>query len=500
MGKTREALAAATQSGERTSAIIDIGSNSVRLVVYNGPARAPRPIFNEKLMIGLGASLVDTGRLEQPAYDRAMRGIARFRALTEAMKVDSLRCVATAAVRDASNGAEFIADAKALGIDITLLSGREEARAAGYGVISSLPHADGIVADLGGGSLELVRVRNGTTAHHSSFPLGVLRIGALQRQHGKRFTRVIRTMLKEAGWPGEDSGLPLYLVGGSWRAVARYDMHVARDPMPVVSGHTMRVDVGVSLRQRLRKAGMSEVEALQGLSSARVETIPMAVSLMVPLVRQLGSSQLIVSASGLREGLLYEALSEDVRAQDPLMVAAEAEGRRFSRFGFSGDAFARWMAPIFADETAEEARLRRAACYLSDVASTANPDFRATRAAEMALHGHWLGIDANDRRVLAQALYTSAGGTGKPFGVRNAPMLDQRLLSAWRWGLALRLAQRLSAGVSAVIDQTRMAREGQELVLYVAADHADIIGEQVIRRLGQLANGLNLKPRAEVAG
>ena len=195
MGKTREALAAATQSGERTSAIIDIGSNSVRLVVYNGPARAPRPIFNEKLMIGLGASLVDTGRLEQPAYDRAMRGIARFRALTEAMKVDSLRCVATAAVRDASNGAEFIADAKALGIDITLLSGREEARAAGYGVISSLPHADGIVADLGGGSLELVRVRNGTTAHHSSFPLGVLRIGALQRQHGKRFTRVIRTML-----------------------------------------------------------------------------------------------------------------------------------------------------------------------------------------------------------------------------------------------------------------------------------------------------------------
>ncbi|MFM6853000.1 MAG: Ppx/GppA family phosphatase, partial [Sphingopyxis sp.] len=236
----------------RRAAIIDIGSNSVRLVVYAGPVRAPSPVFNEKLMVGLGASLSTTGAMGARAYRRAMTGLARFKALAIAMGVDDVRCVATAAVRDASNGPEFLAEARAMGLDIILLSGRDEARASGYGVLSAIPDADGIVADLGGGSLELVRVAAGETGQFSSFPLGVLRLAALKQAHGNGFGKYIAHVLQSAGWPGQGAQLPLYLVGGSWRALARYDMMLARDPMPVVSGPAMPVSVARKLHRRLR--------------------------------------------------------------------------------------------------------------------------------------------------------------------------------------------------------------------------------------------------------
>jgi exopolyphosphatase / guanosine-5'-triphosphate,3'-diphosphate pyrophosphatase len=302
---------------QRRAAIIDIGSNSVRLVVYAGPSRAPSAVFNEKLMVGLGSGLATSGAIEPKPYRRAIAGLARFKALTAAMDISDLTCVATAAVRDASNGAQFLAEAQAIGLPIRMLSGREEAQAAGFGVISAIPGADGIVADLGGGSLELVRVKDGTTAHHSSFPLGVLRLAKMRAARGQGFGKAVAKIIAEAGWPNGDSGLPLYLVGGSWRALARYDMALARDPMPVVSGHVMPVDVAPRLARRLRHADPAALALIPGLSSARTGTMADASALLVPLVKQLGSSRLIVSTSGLREGLLYQSLDAPSRAQDP---------------------------------------------------------------------------------------------------------------------------------------------------------------------------------------
>ena len=505
MGKRNKGLEAAVRAGEgvvdrgqfatRRAAIIDIGSNSVRLVVYAGPARAPTPVFNEKLMVGLGAGLATTGAIEPEAYDRAIKGLVRFKALIAAMDIEDVRCVATAAVRDASNGAAFLADARAAGLEVTLLSGRDEARASGHGVISAIPDADGIVADLGGGSLELVRVQHGTTTHHTSFPLGVLRLGAIKEKHGNGFAKQIMKIIREAGWPGEDAGLPLYLVGGSWRALARYDMMMARDPMPVVSGHMMPVSVAPRLYRSLRKATPELLDRIAGLSSARVATIPAAASLLVPLVDQLQSSSLIVSSSGLREGLLYQDLSPEVRAQDPLLVAAAAEGGRFSRFTPHGDVLDKWIAPLFADDTLAAARLRLAACLLSDIASTANPDFRSDRAVEMGLHGLWLGIDLSDRMVMAQALYTSTGGQGRPFSVAADSELRARLDRAAQWGLAIRLAQRLSGGAMDPFAHSRLERREEELRLRLSETAEALAGEQVWKRLRQLAEALLLKPK-----
>lgn len=484
--------------GQRRAAIIDIGSNSVRLVVYAGPARAPTPVFNEKLMVGLGSGLATSGAIEAKPYRRAIAGLARFKALTEAMGITDLRCVATAAVRDASNGAAFLSDARAIGLDIVLLSGRDEARASGYGVISAIPDADGIVADLGGGSLELVRVRGGKTAHHSSFPLGVLRIGALRAAHGPKFIKHITKLLQAAGWPGEDRNLPLYMVGGSWRAMARYDMILSRDPMPVVSGHKMPVEAAVRLARRLKTADLELLSKVDGLATARVATLPDAAALLVPLVRQLASSRLVISTSGLREGLLFESLPETIQQHDPLIAAAEAEGRRFSRFAPHGRAMDAWIASLFDRDDEPAARLRLACCLLSDVASTANPDFRAERAAEMALHGQWLGIDLDDRLVMAQTLYTAGGGQGYPFAVPVGGELERRLTRASHWGLAIRLAQRLSGGAAAAFSASRLDNSEMHLRLTLIGEGATLRGEQVEKRLKSLAEAVGLKPELVV--
>jgi exopolyphosphatase / guanosine-5'-triphosphate,3'-diphosphate pyrophosphatase len=476
----------------RRSAIIDIGSNSIRLVVYQGPERAPMQIFNEKLMVGLGSGLASTGAIDSKAFQRGLKALARFKQLTDAMELDRLRCVATAAVRDASNGAAFLDAAQAQGLNVELLSGEQEAEAAGFGIIAAHPEADGIGADLGGGSLELVRIRDDKIVRGHSFPLGVLRLPALRQRHGAQFRRAITKLLRDAGWPDADRELPLYLVGGSWRAIARYHMARTRDPLPVMSGHAIPLSAINGLARRLASADLDEVARLPGLASARVASLPDAAELLVALTRALKSREVRVSSSGLREGLLYRELPQNVRAQDPLLVAAASEGRRYARFAPHGEAIDRWIAPLFTADDARACRLRLAGCLLTDVAASANPDFRTDRAVEIALHGQWMGISPDDRLVLAQTLYSATGGAGRLFPRVASRELGVRLKRAIWWGLALRLAQRLSGGTAEPLAMTRLADTDGCIELSVRADHSDLIGEQVEKRLKQLATAIGV--------
>ena len=219
--------------------IIDIGSNSIRLVVYQGPARLPSVLFNEKVMAGLGRELAVTGAIGAEALAHADAALGRFAAVAREMELTRLRTVATAAVRDAANGAALITIARRHGLDVELLSGEQEALAAGYGVLSGIPDADGIVGDLGGGSLELIRVWHGQVQDRVSFPLGVLRLGALRAKGQGALERQVAKSLKTAGWLGRGEGLPLYLVGGSWRALARLDMHLNGYPLPVIHQYAL---------------------------------------------------------------------------------------------------------------------------------------------------------------------------------------------------------------------------------------------------------------------
>src|SRR5918998_5198028 len=180
-------------------AIVDIGSNSIRLVVYDGLDRIPSVIFNEKVMAGLGESLSQSGALSEASQDRAVAALRRFALLAKQMGVKRARVVATAAVRDASNGAAFLKRVRATGFKPEVLSGEQEAMMAGQGVLSGIPEADGIVGDLGGGSLELVDVADGTVRNKASLPFGVLRLDGAGAKGEKAVQKELQKALRDTG-------------------------------------------------------------------------------------------------------------------------------------------------------------------------------------------------------------------------------------------------------------------------------------------------------------
>lgn len=476
------------------SAVIDIGSNSVRLVVYEGPPRAPAVIFNEKVAAGLGRGLAIDGRIAPEDAERGLYALRRYALLAKHMEVQDLQCVATAAVRDATNGPDFIAGAAEAGLDIRLLSGQEEAEAAGYGVIAAIPDAHGIAVDLGGGSLELSQVSNGQVGRRNSFPLGVLRLPALRKDGHQAFERTLRKMLRAKGWPGDCAGLPLYLVGGSWRALARLDLELTKDPLAVLDQHTLPRTALRRLIRATRRLSFEELKAIPGMASNRAASLPDAAALLAALANIIDVPEMTVSSSGLREGLLYQALDAGTRAQDPLIVAAEFEGRRLARFAPHGPALADWIAPLFATEDQADSRIRLAASLLSDVAWSANPDFRAERGTEIGLHGNWRGIDIPGRILLARALHAGFGGADGDFPAMGSLVAGERLARARQWGLAIRLAQRLTGGVEAPLKASRIAQEDGKLVLRLDAGWHHLAGESVDRRLRSLAQALDAKP------
>jgi exopolyphosphatase/guanosine-5'-triphosphate,3'-diphosphate pyrophosphatase len=470
------------------SAVIDIGSNSVRIVVYEGPARAPAVIFNEKVAAGLGRGLAVDGRIAPEDAERGLVALRRYALLVKHMEVKDVQCVATAAVRDAANGPDFIAAAAEAGLKIRLLSGEEEAEAAGHGVLAAIPDAHGIAVDLGGGSLELAEVSGGEVGRRASFPLGVLRLPALRADGEQAFERAIRKMLRTAGWPGEGlTGLPLYLVGGSWRALTRLDLELTRDPLAVLDQHTLPRSALRRLLRASKRLSFEQLRAIPGMASNRAASLPDAAALLAALVNILDVPEMTVSSSGLREGLLYQALDPETRAQDPLIVAAEFEGRRLARFAPHGRALAEWIAPLFADEDPADS-------LLSDVAWSANPDFRADRGTEIGLHGNWRSIDIPGRILLARALYAGFGGSDSEFPAMGTLVSPDRLARARQWGLAIRLAQRLTGGVEAPLKASGIALVDGKLRLCLAEGWHHLSGESVERRLRVLAQSFDAKP------
>ena len=473
-------------------AVIDIGSNSVRLVIYAGPARAPLATFNEKVMAGLGREVGATGRMGEEPRARALAAIARFVALTDAAGVERPRIVATAAVREAEDGPRFAEAVRALGHGIDVLSGVDEARMAALGVIAGLPDADGVVADLGGGSLELVRVAGGQGGAGASLPLGVLRMGALATDRRHKLAAAVGQGLAAAGWSKGEGRPTLYLVGGSFRSLASLDLAWRGRTAPALHGLRVPPERAEELRRRLGRMTAEGIGSLPGVSSTRRPQMPAAAAMLDALVEELEPAALVVSATGLREGVLFDALKPEERAADPLIEAVrfEAAIAALGRGPETGAAIDRWIAPVF-DDPPPLARLRLAAAHLAGTGWRANPSFRAERAAETAFHGNWIGVDARGRAMMAAAMDACFGG-GSGLGDQLAEWCDAPSLARAReWGLALRLAQRFSGGAVAMLEAGRLVRTGERLELRVTGEAP--VGEVVERRLRQLGSALGVE-------
>lgn len=472
---------------DKRSAIIDIGSNSVRLVVYAGRQRVPFPIFNEKVLAGLGSGLAETGAITPAAREKALQALRRFKLLVDHMGAATTHVVATAAARDASNGRELVTAIRGLGLPCRVLSAEQEATLAGLGVISGIPDADGIAGDLGGGSLELVDVAGGLATSPMSMPLGVLRVDPKP----KRSRDLLREAVREAGLFGAARGRTLYLVGGSWRSLARIDMIATNYPLPIIHQYCMAPERAAELR---RIVDPKDARWSGAIAPARLASSPAAAMLLAVLIEELRPARIMVSAFGIREGLLYSALSARQRSVDPLTAAAREMSNADRRVETLGESLDAWIGGGFDDPPAL-LPIRLAACLLAHLAWQANPEFRADRAVEQALHANWVGIDAGGRVMMAQAL-SSAFGRDKLPDPDLARLCEPRdLQRARQWGLAIRTAQRLSGGIKSVLHETGLQVRGGVLELQVPRKQGDLINDGVLRRLSRLAAAMHLKPQ-----
>jgi exopolyphosphatase/guanosine-5'-triphosphate,3'-diphosphate pyrophosphatase len=484
----------------RPVAVVDIGSNSIRLVVYESARRTPTPIFNEKVLCGLARGLNTTGRLSDEAVGMAHSSLARFRALTDAMGVARIHVVATAAVRDAANGGEFVAAVRdRCGFDVRILSGAEEARLSALGVLSGIPEADGLMGDLGGGSVELVRIGGGETGVHATLPLGPLRLADAGEIGVAKVRKIVDKELAGLSWRSEAKGKRFYPVGGAWRSLARVHMAHSGYPLHVIHQYTIRAKPMLDFTRLVSRLSPSTLRKAPGVSRQRADSIPYAAYLMQQLVEITGVHDIVFSAYGLREGCLYDRLPADDRRVDPLLAACRWVAERVGRATADGELLFNWMSPLFPGESPRQTRLRLAACHLADIGWSEHPDYRGEMVFDRILRHSTVGTDHPGRVFMALAV-ASRHTMLKKEAIREETgtlLSVEDETTARVVGMAMRLGYTFSGGVISLLALIRLRRDANKVTLSLP-DHADIlVGDVVERRFQALARLLSCEPAIE---
>lgn len=496
----REAARAAL-SADSPIGIVDIGSNSVRLVIYDGASRRAAALHNEKSICAIGRNMVRTGMLHEAGAQQALETLARFRMLARGFGVTTIEAVATAAARDATNGADFVRQAeKALGAPIKVLSGGDEARIAAEGVLAGIPEADGLVGDLGGGSLDMVTVSDGKTGGAATLPFGPLRLMDLSDGNLNKARSAVAKGLEKTKLGVPLKGRALYAVGGIWRALARVDMDYEQYPLHVL--HSYRIPAGRAVKLCRVVSGLSRksLEKMSSVPKRRAEALPYGALVLEQLISGYGLKEVVVSAFGLREGLLQRLLGAGEGAKDPLIEYAADMNARVSRLPAHGAELFTWMTPLFAKETPAERRVRRAFCLMADCGWRRHPDDRAAGAFQQILKGNYAGADHNERVLMATAIYYRyAGDEDFPEETRIGGLLGpERAVAALRLGLAARLAFGLSGSVPGELALMQLHMTNQTLTLDVPKKREALLGETVSKRLSDLAQAFGRKPQIAV--
>lgn len=475
-------------------AIIDIGSNSIRLVVYEGITRSPTVLFNEKMLAGLGRGVHSTGKLDPNAVDAAIAELQRFRALVTQTGATQLHVIATAAAREAENGADFISRAESiLGTSIQVLSGREEARFSSAGVISGFTPSDGIGGDLGGGSLELFDVHGGNMGDGITLPLGGLR---LQDMAGSDYGEVRKFASKElerAPWLEQGKGRTFYAVGGTWRNLARLHINSSNYPLAVMHHYEMDPKAVKGFLQTVATGNADSIKGIGAVSKNRRALLPYGAIVLSEILARMKPQKIVVSALGLREGYLYSLLPPEERALDPLISAAEELSVLRSRSVHHAREMAEWTGLSFSafglGETADEARYRRAACLLADIGWRAHPEYRGTQTLNIISNAAFIGVDHPGRAFVSLASVFRHEGLTTKVASELETLASPRLLERARiLGALMRVGYLLSASMPGVIPRLTWHRgEDGALEMHVPADLSGLYGDRPAGRLEQLA-------------
>jgi exopolyphosphatase/guanosine-5'-triphosphate,3'-diphosphate pyrophosphatase len=485
------------------AAVVDLGSNSVRLVVFEGAGRNPVAIFNEKAVLRLGRGLHQTGRLNEEGVDQALLVLGRYHALARAMEAEPFEILATAAVRDAANGKDFVAaiQARLPGVRVRILTGTQEAAYSAAGLLCGIPHAEGILTDIGGGSLEVVRLQAGTARDMVTLPLGVIRLSDRAGGDVVRARAIAEATLEAVPWLGQGAGLDLYLVGGAWRALARIHMEQTGYPLAIVHHYTVEREEARDLAGVIGSATRRALERLPGVSRRRVDDLPFAAVVLRRLLRATGARRVVFSANGLREGWFMANVASGP-PEDSVIAAARELALRHGRSKLLPAALIDWTSPLFGGETPVAARLRAAACWLSDIGSHDHPEYRAQQTFFRVLRQPGMALDHHARAFLALSLALRyEAEPDMPFLDSARMLLDiSSLRRAEILGTALRLAYTLSGGTPELLAATSLQRDNLRLTLVLAQGGGVFAGESITRRLERLAQAVGLDAATELTG
>lgn len=481
-----------SKSGER--AVIDVGSNTVRLVIFDGPLRAPRVVLNEKVSAKLGRFEPDSDALSARAQQMALDALRRYAALLRERGVKDVTTVATAAARNATNGAEFIAAISNLGLKPRLLSGEEEAVAGAQGVLGAFPDAKGVVADLGGGSLELVHVAFGDCDHGVSLPFGSLMLSDLTSRGKKEFNRLVRDQIGATDFECA-KGETLYLVGGSHRALARFAMHAEDWPLDDPHGFSIPSDQLLKLCAKLEPG--RDVASIPGVSNSRLNGLADTAALVSALIKETAPATVTFSSWGLREGLHFSRLRIDHRKQSPLIAGVADFVERQGLSPAFTTIVAGWTADASGHGDKHSEDLRLAATMLALASQRIEPNLRAAHALDWALRKRWIGISADERAMVAACALAHCNADPYPASLERMASLDL-LRRAAAWGYAVRLCRRLGGGSPKPLMSTSLRASDERLELTVRGDLADLLSESVEKDLKNLAGALDLKPKIRI--
>ncbi|MFC5385975.1 exopolyphosphatase [Aquamicrobium segne] len=481
----------------RPVSIIDIGSNSIRIVVYEGLARAPTVLFNEKMLAGLGRGIVSTGRLDPEAVTRAMAEFRRFRALSNQAGAVHMHVVATAAAREAENGPDFIRRAEeVLGTEIHVLSGRQEAHYSALGIISSFCSPDGISGDLGGGSLELTDIKGEKIGDGITLPLGGLRLQDMAGNDLEEAVKIARREVARAHMLKAGQGRVFYAVGGTWRNLARLYMEKTGYPLDVMHHYEPPMENILPFLKQVAKGDIERMKGIEGVSKARRALLPYGAIVQKEIIAAMKPARIVISAAGVREGYLHSLLLPSEQEADPLLAACAELAQLRSRSFTHARELADWTGTAFEEfgieETPEEARYRRATCLLADIGWRAHPEYRGTQSLNIIAHAALLSVDHPGRAYMAmtnmfrhEGLYSnSAAGIQKLAGERY--LERARILAG-----TMRVVYLLSAAMPGIIPQLKWGRgKDGELALVLPANLSALYGERPAARVTQLGKVL----------
>jgi exopolyphosphatase/guanosine-5'-triphosphate,3'-diphosphate pyrophosphatase len=473
-------------------AIIDMGSNTVRMVVYDGIKRVSLPIYNEKQFCGLGRDIIRSGKLDPEAKSLAQKAIKRFMALAQSMDVVSIDVLATAAIRDAEDGQAFVEELEQqFGLNIAVISGKKEAQLAAYGIFSSFYDPRGVALDFGGGSMELVTFNNHHISTNETFPVGVLKLIETGNNDPETIQKLIDKTLMNFPWDHVSEHDHLYAIGGSFRALGKLHMKLHGYPLSILNSYTLSASELEEFAHGLVMMPQAKLEQSGLVSETRINAMVPAILLLQHIMKKAVMSKVIFSASGIREGYLYEKLAPHIRTEDPLIASASDMASQLSRLSSYAKELYEWMSPLFQDEDTHASRLRFAACILSEIAWRLHPKYRAQGGYDRIINSSMIGLNHKERIKLALCNYHRYQSKFKQDGLITVLCDEKDMAWSRLVGTASNLAYNLSGGMEDSLHHSQLSIKQGKVHLDLEDSHQDIEGETVAKRLEGLGDTFN---------